>query len=274
MTFNDINLRDPYIFPHGDVYYLFGTAGHVFPVYKSPDLTEWERIDDAFSYDMDPRFSLNDEYWAPEVHEYRGRYYLFATFHPEGQRRGTFILASDRPEGPYRVHSRRITPEDWECLDGTFYVEDGVPYMVFCHEWVQTKNGTICCVPLTSDLTAPAGPVTVLFDAESAPWTGFVFSEGNYVTDGPFLYRRDGELYLFWASFGDQGFYGGYREGIARSESGTLKGPWCHEKRLLFDDDGGHGMVFKTKDGREYFTCHRPNRPAGAERPVLRDFEL
>jgi hypothetical protein len=26
-------------------------------------------------------------------------------------------------------------------LDGTLWVEDGVPYMIFCHEWIQITDG-------------------------------------------------------------------------------------------------------------------------------------
>ena len=27
------------------------------------------------------------------------------------------------------------------CLDGTLWVEDGKPYMIYCHEWVETVDG-------------------------------------------------------------------------------------------------------------------------------------
>ena len=36
----------------------------------------------------------------------------------------TQILRAEKPEGPYVLHSDGpVTPHDWECLDGTFYVE-------------------------------------------------------------------------------------------------------------------------------------------------------
>lgn len=31
---------------------------------------------------------------------------------------------------------------------------DGTPYLVFCHEWLQVKDGEMCAMPLTPDLTA------------------------------------------------------------------------------------------------------------------------
>ena len=42
---------------------------------------------------------------------------------------------------------RQVTPKDWECIDGTFYVSpDRTPYMVFVHERVGADIGwRICC---------------------------------------------------------------------------------------------------------------------------------
>ena len=62
--------------------------------------------------------------------------------------RDPFVPLSDGP----------VTPADWECLDGTLYVAaNGTPYLVFCHEWLQVKDGEMCAMPLTPDLTAAAG---------------------------------------------------------------------------------------------------------------------
>ena len=33
-------------------------------------------------------------------------------------------------------------------LDGTLYVENGLPYMVYAHEWIQILDGTMEAVPL------------------------------------------------------------------------------------------------------------------------------
>ena len=68
--------------------------------------------------------------WAPEVHKYKGAYYMFATFTRESNgMRGTFILKADSPMGPFAPHSKKqVTPDDWECLDGTLHVdENGKP---------------------------------------------------------------------------------------------------------------------------------------------------
>ena len=279
MKLNEINIRDPYILLHEGKYYLFGSrAGDRencqmgFDCYISTDLENFSEPIPAFTYYEG--FFCKKEYWAPEVHFYNGKFYMFATFHPENECRGTFILVSDKPEGPYSMHSARITPADRECLDGTFYVEDGVPYMVFCHEWVQIGNGTVCGVELSADLKKAVGEPFLMFDAKSGPWVGNIFDKEAYVTDGPFMIKREDELMCLWSSFGKCGFDGGYAVGKVISESGKIVGPWKHCDKPLYDKDGGHGMLFKTKEGEELFTFHAPNRPAGVERPKFIKLDL
>ncbi len=279
MKLNEINIRDPFILLHEGKYYLFGSrAGERgscqmgFDCYISTDLENFSEPIPAFSYREG--FFCKREYWAPEVHFYNGKFYMFATFHPENQCRGTFILVSDKPEGPYAMHSERITPSDWECLDGTLLIENGEPYMVFCHEWSQIGNGTVCGIKLSPDLKKVVGEPFLMFDAKSAPWVGNINGGENYVTDGPFMVNKDGKLYCLWSSFGKCGFVGGYAVGLVVSESGSVKGPWNHKDTPLYDKDGGHGMLFKTKEGEELFTFHAPNRPAGAERPCFIKLDL
>lgn len=64
------------------------------------------------------------DFWAPDVYEYEGRYYLFATFSNAGVKRGTSILVSDSPKGPFTpLVNKAITPSGWMCLDGSLYID-------------------------------------------------------------------------------------------------------------------------------------------------------
>jgi len=267
----DIRVRDPYIVPvpAEQAYYLFGTTtlqseGYNtdprFDYYRSTDLEQWEGPFPAFQPAAD--FWSKTEYWAPEVHAYRGKFYMFATFHSPERRRGTQILVADQVAGPYvPLTDGPVTPEDWECLDGTLYVDpEGKPWMVFCHEWVQIGDGSICAVRLTEDLKEAVGEPVTLFHASEPAWVKALDIAGRdkpvYVTDGPFMHRlTNGRLLMLWASFDEKG----YVEAIARSDSGSILGPWSHLDRPLLSGDGGHGMLFESLDGRLMFTFHRPN---------------
>lgn len=136
MNCSDINIRDPFVLCENGKYYMYGTRAvdfgrktGGFDVYVSSDLKEWSR---AECFDSE-KAGLNREVnWAPEVHKYNGRYYMFASFAKENGLRGTYALEADSPLGPFRKHSKgALTPEEWECIDGTFYSENGVQYLVF-----------------------------------------------------------------------------------------------------------------------------------------------
>ena len=273
----DIHIRDPFVLPVATEkqYYLYGTTGSEtwtglasgFDYYTSLDLENWNGPFPAFRPPTD--FWSDRNYWAPEVHPYRGRYYLFASFKAEGVCRGTQVLAAAAPQGPFLpISERPVTPRDWECLDGTLFVDaDDHPWIVFCHEWVQVGDGEICALRLSDDLKAAQGQPHLLFRASEALWAQEINSKNRrgYVTDGPWLHRlMNGELIMLWSSFST----GGYTIGVARSTSGDVLGPWQQEPEPLYAGDGGHCMVFRSFDGQLLLALHRPN-PSPDERPLF-----
>lgn len=268
MKKESINIRDPFILSYNEKYYMYGTRGAFcwtadtgFDCYVSDDLKEWSGPIEVFRKPKD--FWADKNCWAPEVHYYKNKFYLFATFKDSSKIGGTSILIGDNPLGPFKEHGeKKITPKDWECIDGTFYVSpSGKPYMVFVHEWVQIKDGAICAIELSDDLTTTVSEPMLLFHASEAnAWIKAFESEKrpgiNYVTDGPYLYRtKKGRLIMIWSSFGEEG----YTQAMAYSDNGDITGNWIQEKRLLFSKDGGHGMIFKDKQGDLLLTLHTPN---------------
>ena len=277
-TAERINIRDPFVLVRKDVYYLYGTRGpdcwgpaDGFDVYVSRDLISWEGPFECFH--NDGTFWADRNYWAPEVHPWRGAYFMFASFKSGDRRRGTCILRSGSPLGPFRPWSDGpVTPAEWECLDGTFYADrNGKPYMVFCHEWVQAGDGEILAMPLSEDLRAPAGSPFLLFRSSEAPWSRPVRHSGGmtgWVTDGPFLWRtEDGVLLCLWSGFSEKG----YAQGVAVSDNGEINGRFV-QADPLFLEDGGHGMIFRAADGRLYLALHSPNTHL-LERPVFRPLD-
>lgn len=278
MQTNEINIRDPFVLLDGDTYYMYGTRGprcwgndDGLDCYYSRDLKEWTGPVEVFH--KPENFWADQNYWAPECHRYQGKYYIFASFKADGVCRGTQILKADHPLGPFQIHSEApVTPKEWECLDGTLYIDSGqVPYIVFCHEWVQIGDGEVCAMMLSPDLKTSVGEPKVLFRASEAPWIKKLDTDrlGKdvecYCTDGPFMYRcQDKTLLMLWSSFGEEG----YTEAIAKSGNGDITGKWEQEPQLLFKKDGGHGMLFKTKEGALMLSLHSPNETL-KERPVF-----
>ena len=276
---DQINIRDPFVLVHQGMYYLYGTRGETcwgpadgFDVYTGRDLESWNGP--AVCFRNDGSFWADRNYGAPEVHPWQGMFFMFASFKSEDRRRGTAVLRASSPLGPFEPWSDGpVTPAEWECLDGTFYVSpDGTPYMVFCHEWIQAGDGEIHAMPLTRDLKASAGKPFLLFRASEASWSREVkHSSGvtGYVTDGPFLWRReDGTLLCLWSGFSERG----YTQGVAFSDNGDIDGRFV-QAEPLFRENGGHGMLFRTPDGRTLLALHQPNTHL-LERPCFTEVSL
>ncbi|MFD0670990.1 glycoside hydrolase family 43 protein [Cohnella sp. GCM10027633] len=280
----DIPAHDPFVLPDAreGVYYLYtsavprltGTDGWGVLTYTSTDLELWEGPYVVFAVPDDGWAHPMHGAWAPEVHLYNGRYYLFVTLHNEGRSlpdtnaiplpkhwRGTAIAASDSPLGPFELigPDMPVTPSALMTLDGTLYVDEaGKPWMVYCHEWIQTVDGTIEAIPLKDDLSGAAGEPIHLFKASEATWDTGERTDGYegkiHVTDGCQLYRTKGDrLVMLWSSYDK----GKYVQTIARSASGRLEGPW-EQLEPLVGGDSGHGMLFRTFEGDWLLILHRP----------------
>lgn len=276
MKCTDINIRDPFVLYEDGKYYMYGTRAKNFgkktggfDVYISTDLENWSEPVECFD---SVKYNLNhDANWAPEVHKYKGAYYMFATFTRENNNmRGTFVLKSDSPLGPFVPHSKGVvTPEEWECLDGTLYINhEGKPYIVFCHEHTQIIDGTICYAPLSDDFTERIGEAVTMFKASEPYWADKSKDENEHrITDGPCMYRTtDGTLLMLWSTF----IKGNYAECLVRFSDGELGMDFEHSAPLI-DNDGGHGMIFKGEDIL-YLTYHSPNKK-GYEHPCFIEVE-
>ncbi len=281
----DIRIRDPFIYADANsrTYYLYAQAANRadsgftgVEVYCSRDLVNWQPPTPVLTLPDDAGVKF---VWAPEVHEYNGRFYLFVTLTyerllpekppvesggwPAMHVRGTHVFQADSPGGPFQaLQDGSHTPESWMALDGTLFVDQGKPYMVFCHEWVQVIDGSMDYVPLKANLSGTVGSPARMFRASIAPGAKTSPASGK-VTDGCFLYRseKSGRLFMLWSTFVPGK---GYCVVLADSESGRIGGPWTRH-RLLYTRDGGHAMLFRAFDGRLLMALHQPNR-GGMER--------
>lgn len=280
-------MRDPFILEATPGYFvLFGTTDENlwggpatgFDCYASSDLENWDGPIPAFRPPSD--FFSNTQYWAPEVHKYRGRFYMFATFGSSepGTARGIAVLAADFATGPFTPWSEGlVTPSDSPSLDGTLFLDPvGVPWLVYsrgAEGFVGGEpglaDGQMMALRLKDDLRSAVGVPQLLFSASSAAWSKpLVFphgveppkelnlAENPLFTDGPFLVRADdGSLLMLWSSFGEEG----YAMGIAVSDSGDISGPWRQRETPLWAKNGGHGMILSTTAEKNFLVFHWPN---------------
>jgi beta-xylosidase len=126
MQLPQMPLHDPFILAYAPTktYYLYTSnvpsltqqkrVGTM--VYTSKDLKHWTHPKVVFT--VPENFWAEQGGWAPEVHQYKGRFYLLTTLHndkkplpqplPVGHdtyMRGTIIAVADSPDGP--LHPRQ-----------------------------------------------------------------------------------------------------------------------------------------------------------------------
>ncbi len=272
---SEIRIRDPFILvdKQRKVYYMYAQTenrtGKQNPtkgveVYKSKDLKTWTKP--SLALQLPEKAWGTKSLWAPEVHEYKSKYYMFVTptsndlIKKGKNKRGTQIFYSESPMGPFEEFANRShTPTNWMALDGTLYIEDYTPYMIFCHEWVQLGIGTMDLVQLKDDLSATTGKISTLFDAHSIKQINKKLKP-HVVTDGCFLYRspKSGKLFMIWSNM----IKGkGYCVILAESKSNKIRGPWI-QKKLLYTKNGGHGMIFTDLNNQLMLSLHQPNSGA------------
>lgn len=274
-TLDELNMSDPFVLADTATrtYYLTSSGGSI---YTSKDLKTWTGPYGAYDVTGTWMEGINGVA-AAEIHHVNGKYYYAATFSDTTlidvvprrynvTRHQTMILGSDKPEGPYKPINPdpefEMLPHDWRTIDGTIWYEDGVPYFVFCHEWLQVIDGTMEYARLAPDLSRLAEKPTVIFRASEAPWALEMVGNGEmtyglrlpgWVTDAPQLFRTGtGKLGMLWSSWGAHR----YAQGVAYSESGSIEGPWVQETEPLKGDNSGHGMMFTTFEGKRLLIIH------------------
>jgi beta-xylosidase len=248
---------------------MTGTGGML---WKSKNLAQWSGPYKVALIDPNSWMGPRPMIWAAEIHQHKGKYYFFATFTNRDvkidtvmnnviERRACHLLVSDKAEGPYNPIQKGDSiylPADRPTLDATLWTDtDGKPYMIYCHEWLQNRNGTVEKIELKPDFSGTVGDGKILFRASESPWSRETTDDGsirpNMVTDGPFVFRtKKGKLGMLWTSW----IRDVYTQGVAYSMSGTLDGPWIQEPEPITPPNYGHGMLFRTFDGRLLMSIH------------------
>ena len=166
----DVAFGDPFILHAADgKFYMYGTSGDIrgFRVCVSDDLVTWQKGDVV--YDGNASAWGTDCFWAPEVYERDGRYYLFFSanwrHNPNGDLE-TFrigVAVADSPSGPFSdLYDRPVFDPGYPVIDANvLWDDDGRMYLYYSR----------CCYkhPVESELSAWARDKG-LFDEIEESW--------------------------------------------------------------------------------------------------------
>jgi beta-xylosidase len=203
---------DPFALRVGDEYYAYGTAPpdhnqHHFPVLHSRDLTHWEYV----RHSLAP-IPNGVNYWAPEVAEHEGKFYLFysaSTTQSDDSHR-LRVATSDDPAGPFRDSGEELMPDAGFSIDAHPFRDpkSGRWYLFFATDYTEdAPHGTgLATVELNDDLMSVRGSPKAVIRAtcswqvyeRNRNYKGRVW-EAWHCVEGPFVLSHDGRYYCLYS---------------------------------------------------------------------------
>lgn len=277
----DGELADPFAFKSGDFWYAIGTGktpdGNQFPILRSKNFTDWELVGGA----LEPISGIG-EYWAPEIAERDGKFYL----HYAGNRKMRMAVA-DKPTGPFKDTGKLMFPELEFSIDGHAFHDpkDGGWYFFFAKDFFDQRPGTaLAMVKLKDDMLTPDGPQHTILRA-FADWQIYERDRDLYdkhwpawhTLEGPSVIVHDGKYQLFYS--GGNWQTPGYGVGGATAEK--VAGPYrdthsAEGASVLHSIPGkltgpGHNSLILGPDGKTWFIFYHSWNPERTKRQICMD---
>jgi xylan 1,4-beta-xylosidase len=244
---------DPSIIRVGLDFWATSTSsewGPQFPLLHSTDLVNWELMGSVFPHR--PEWATAN-FWAPEISEFKGRYYVYYVGRKRGGPLAVAVAIADKPSGPYTDHGPLVAQEDGSIDPVPVTDTNGVRYLVWKEDGNSRNRPTpIWAQKLNDEGTRLVGDARE-FIRNDAAW------EGKLV-EGPFILRRNGWFYLFYSGNGCCGLGCNYALGVARAHS--LFGPWeKNPGNPILDGNEtwkcpGHGSIVTDASGRYWLLYH------------------
>ena len=256
----DVKFGDPYVLLASDGrYYMYGTGGvkDGFGCYVSDDLVNWEYKGAVYKGNTPESWALSN-FWAPEVYEKDGKFYMFFSadwkVNPNNELENFLIgvAVSDSPTGPFvEVSDKPLFNPGYPIIDANvFFDDDGRCYLYFsrcCYkhpveseiaDWAreqglfeEIEESWVYGVEISPDFTEVIGePVLLLrppvkMDDQQAEWESRSVTSGEVNrrwTEGSFMIKRDGIYYMMYSA----NFFGGENYAVGYATSDSPLGPF------------------------------------------------
>jgi len=261
-------IGDPYILKVDDVYYLYATSAgdRGFRVWTSLDLVNWtDRLRYALALDKDNqelKFGTGS-FWAPEVIEYKGKFYMVYNAKDEDGRLKIALAVSDDPLGPFMNIKAPLFDYGKSYIDGHIFVDDdGIPYLFYTVDVGYNivrgrKTSQIYVQQMSEDLTELIGEPVLA----ATPEQGWEFQSGSTLwNEGPYVLKHEEKYYMTYSS----NFYGSSAYAVGLAIADHPLGPWVkYEGNPILQSDlsigvsgPGHNSFTVSPDGTELFIVY------------------
>lgn len=250
-----LKFGDPFLLHASDGrYYMYGTSlADGFEAYVSDDLATWESLGQVYKGGTPEQWNV-DCFWAPEVYERDGKYYMFYSANDknnpnsEEENFKIGVAVADSPAGPFTdLYNRPLFEPEYPVIDANVLFDDesGKNYLYFsrcCYKhpvesevadsvraagmYDQVEESWVYGVELKPDFSGIIGepvlmlaPPTKLSDRQ-AEWESRTLTQGEAPrrwTEGSYIFRHGDTYYIMYSA--NAYFGGNYAVGYATSKS-------------------------------------------------------
>ncbi len=256
-----VALADPYVLYDGDKgYYMYGSGGGAengFSTYSSKDLINWKNEGQVYYGNNKNGWGTGD-YWAPEVYEMQGKYYMFysaqwknnPTNELENFRIG--VAVADKPTGPFIDMSKTpVFDPGYPIIDANvMFDENGKIYLYYsrcCYkhavksevaDWAKKKGwfkeieeSWVYGIELKPDFTGTIGkPVLLLrppitMKDKQAEWESRSVTSkevNRRWTEGSVTFKKGSVYYIMYSA----NYFGGKNYAVGYATAKSALGPY------------------------------------------------
>ncbi len=262
-----VKFGDPYVLQtKAGTYYMYGTGGvakNGFAAYSSTDLVHWKDEGQVFHAGnrngwSDSTAAWNGAYWAPEVYEHQGRFYLFYSAqwkNNPGKEMENFrigVAVSDSPTGPFTdLSDKPVFDPGYPVIDANVLFDpSGKIYLYYsrcCYkhpvqsevaDWARKKGwfdtieeSWVYGVELKPDFSGVIGePVLLLrppvkMDDKQAEWESRSVTSkevNRRWTEGSVIFKKADTYYMMYSA----NYFGGKNYAVGYATSKSPLGPF------------------------------------------------
>jgi beta-xylosidase len=283
-----VQLGDPFVLFTKGSYYMYGTgraADRGFSAYSSKDLVNWKPEGQVYAYNnkngwSDPNTPWDGAYWAPEVYEVKGKYYLFYSAQwkvnpaKEMENFKIGVAVSDKPTGPFvDIAPKPLFDPGYPIIDANvFFDTNGKSYLYYSRaaykhpveseianqarkngKYKEIEESWVYGVELKPDFSGVKGqPVLLLrppvkLKDKQAAWESLSVTTGEVNrrwTEGSVTFKKDGLYYIMYSA----NHFGGEHYAVGYATSRAPLGPYkkADENPILHKNIDKGGIVSGT----------------------------
>lgn len=283
-----VELGDPFVLYNGGTYYMYGTGKATdrgFSAYSSKDLVNWKPEGKVYAYDnkngwSDPNTPWDGAYWAPEVYEVKGKFYLFYSAQwkvnpaKEMENFKIGVAVADKPTGPFvDLAPKPLFDPGYPIIDANVFVDtDGKSYLYYSRaaykhpvesevasqarkngKYKEIEESWVYGVELKADFSGVKGepvlllrPPVKLKDKQSA-WESLSVTTGEVNrrwTEGSVTFKKDDIYYIMYSA----NHFGGEHYAVGYATSSSPLGPFkkSEDNPILHKNTNRGGIVSGT----------------------------